>query len=82
MVFKLKRMLGSRLAQLNAFIYLKSLDDDFYDNLIVTGSLSRKAAIKRMERDIEQVLEQYDVTSEQLFGLLISEQYKRKKDEI
>ena len=80
-VFKIKRLLGSRLAKLNAFIYLRSLDDDFYDNLVVTGALSKKAAIRRMEKDIEQVIEKYDVTSDELFNMLIAEQYKRKKED-
>jgi hypothetical protein len=73
-------MLGSRVSQLNAFIYLKSLDDDFYNSMVVTGSLSKKSAIRRMEKDIENVLEKYDVQSDELFKLLISENYRKKDD--
>jgi hypothetical protein len=77
-VFKIKRMLGSRVSQLNAFIYLKSLDDDFYNNMVITGSLSKKSAVRRMEKDIENVLEKYDIRSDELFKMLISEQYRNK----
>ena len=38
-VFKLKRLMGSKLAQLNAFMFLQTIDTNFYDKLIVTGSL-------------------------------------------
>jgi hypothetical protein len=54
-IFKIKRLLGSRISQLNTFIYLQSIDDDFLNNIVVTGSLSKRAAVNRMTRDIESV---------------------------
>ncbi len=73
-------MLGSRLPQLNAFIYLASkLDDDFYDGLIVTGSLAKKAAIMRVQQDLEKIMEKHEVSYEEFANHLISEEYKEKK---
>lgn len=80
-VFKIKRLLGSRVAQLNAFIYLQSLDDDFYDQMIITGALSKKAAIQRMNRDIEAVVEKHGFDLETGLQFLIAEECRKKKIE-
>ena len=80
-MFKIKRLLGGRLATLNSFIYLNSLDDDFYDQMIITGSLSKKAAVLRMNKDIESIMEKYGYTLEDGLKMIIAEECRKKKIE-
>jgi len=80
-MFKVKALLGSRVAKLNRFIYLQTvLDDDFYDNLVVIGNVERRAAVKRVKQDIEQLIDSYDFDYDEFFNLMIAEEmYEFKK---
>lgn len=73
-VFKLKRLLGSKMSQLNNFLFLQTLNNDLYNKLIVKGSIQQRAEIKRIQRDIDKLQEKYEAElSDILYGLLNEE---------
>lgn len=77
-VFKLKRLMGSKLAQLNAFMFLQTIDTNFYDKLIVTGGIEKRAQVKRVERDMERLFEKYEITEDEFFQTVLLEQFYKK----
>ena len=70
-VFKLKRLLGSKLLNLNNFLYLTTLSNDFYNKLVVRGTIRQRAEIKRIQKDVKGIKEKYNCDLEDiLMGLL------------
>jgi alanine racemase len=71
-VFKLKRMLGSKLLILNKFIYLQTINNAVYDKLMVKGSILQRTEVKRIVKDLSTIQEKYgkDV-DEIIYSLLI-----------
>jgi hypothetical protein len=84
LVFKLKRLLGSKLVSLNSFLYLATLSNDFYNKLIVKGTVNQRAEIIRIKRDIDKLAESYQMPIEDIINSLIVEsiQHEEIKDEI
>lgn len=60
LIFKLKRLLGSKLINLNSFLYLSTLTNDFYNKLVVKGSINQRAEIIRIKKDIQKLAEKYN----------------------
>jgi len=60
LVFKLKRLLGSKLINLNSFLYLSTLSNDFYNKIVVKGSIGQRAEIIRIKKDIQKLAEKYN----------------------
>ena len=81
-MFKIKRLLGGKISQLNNFLYVQTLGNDFYNNLIVKGGVEQKAAIKRIKRDIEKVSEKYDCDIIDMLGVLMHEEVKEHTNEL
>lgn len=79
-MFKMKRMLGSKVSQLNNFMYLQSIEKDFFNNMIVTGNVDKRAEVTRIKRDMENIIEKYDTNYDEVMKILISE--KLSKDSI
>tara|TARA_R110001606_G_scaffold352935_1_gene503412 strand:+ start:174 stop:650 length:477 start_codon:yes stop_codon:yes gene_type:complete len=52
LIFKLRRMLGSRISELNNFLYIQTIGSDYYSNLVLKGGIEQRTAIKRLKRDI------------------------------
>ncbi len=77
-IFKIKRLLGNRLTNLHAFLYLQTLgsEDSFYNKLVVKGSVDSRAEIKRIKKDIGKIAEKYDCGVSDLMQLLINENLK------
>jgi hypothetical protein len=69
--FKLKRMLGPKLNQLNNFLYVNSLESDATKFLTVKGGIQNRASVKRVKQDVEKIAEKYDMSTEQLITCLI-----------
>jgi hypothetical protein len=70
-IFKLKRVLGAKISLLNRFLYLQTLNNDFYNKLIVRGSVEQRAEIKRIENDIKVLESKYGISfDDYLLGLL------------
>lgn len=57
LIFKLKRLLGGKLTNLNTFLYLTSLSNDFYRKLMVRGSVVNRAELIKIRNDIDKLLE-------------------------
>jgi len=75
-IFKIKRLLGSKLSQLNNFLFLTTLNNSFYNKLVVRGTIQQRAEIKRIQKDIEKLQEKYKISFEELQTLLINEKLR------
>lgn len=81
-IFKLKRLLGARIGQLHKFLYIQTMNNDFYNKLIVRGSVESRAEIKRIKQDVSKLQEKYGLPFETfLMGLIneaLSEDYLKE----
>lgn len=75
-IFKMKRLLGSKLTQLNNFLFLQTLSNDFYNKLVVRGSVEQRAEIKRLEKDINKVAESNGTTVDGILYTLLHEEIR------
>ena len=73
-VFKLKRLLGNRLLNLNNFLYLATINNDFYNRLVVRGTVKQRAEIIRIAKDVKGIQEKYNINTEELICSLIKEE--------
>ena len=79
--FKIKRMLGGKISQLNNFLYVQTLDDDFLNNLVVRGGADKRAVVKMVKKDFEKLQEKYGMSSEEMITSLLHDDI-RKVDQI
>ena len=70
LMFKLKRLLGGRLAQLNNFLYVQTLGDDIINNLIVKGSIERRPEVLKVKSGIEKLKEETGFTQEEILEIM------------
>lgn len=77
-IFKLKRLLGTRLLSLNRFLYLHTLNNDFYSKLIVKGTVEQRAEIQRIKKDVSQMTEKYDKSMDEFLIGLINEDLREE----
>lgn len=82
LIFKLKRLLGTKLINLNSFLYLNTLSNDFYNQLIVRGSVNQRAEIIRIRRDMEKLSEKYDTNIDGIIKVLMLEDMQGDRNEI
>lgn len=75
-IFKVRRLLGSKLSLLHAFLYLQTSSNTFYQKLIVKGNAEQKAEVKRIKTAMEKVAEQFDCSVDDLLKTLITEEVK------
>lgn len=76
-MFKVKMLLGSKVSQLNNFLYVQTLNNDFYNSLIVKGNVEQRAEIKRITKDIQKISEKYDCSVDDIVSLLLQEDSKK-----
>lgn len=72
-VFKLKRLLGTRLINLNNFLYLQTVNNDFYNKLVVRGTIKQRAEIQRIARDVKEIKEKYQIDDSDVIYSLLAE---------
>jgi len=77
-VFKLKRLLGTRLLNLNNFLYLQTINSDFYNKLMVKGSITQRAEIIRINQDVKTIKEKYNMSEDDLVYTLLKEDLDRE----
>lgn len=80
-LLKIKRMLGSKVAQLNAFMYTKSTQIDLDKSFINKGSVDKRAVVKRVKDDMIRLLERYEMSEDEFYHLLLAEEIKDKEVE-
>ena len=73
LAFKLRRLLGSKVMNLNNFLYLQTINNDFYNKLIVRGSIRQRAEIQRIQRDVRGIKEKYDLEEDDIVRALLTE---------
>jgi hypothetical protein len=79
LIFKIKRLLGGKLVSLNSFLYLSTLSNEFYNKLVVKGSVNQRAEIIRIKKDIERLSESYNISEEELIDTLIIDKIQNKQ---
>jgi hypothetical protein len=73
-VFKLKRLLGLKLLNLNNFLFLQTINNDFYNKLVVRGTIKQRAEIQRIVKDVKGIKEKYNLeTNDVIYSLLREE---------
>jgi hypothetical protein len=83
LIFKIKRLLRSKLTQLHSFLYLQTLGSEqgFYNKLVVKGSVESRAEIQRIKKDLDKVAENHNYSTNELLTILIHEDLQNKVDE-
>jgi hypothetical protein len=81
-IFKLKRMLGSRINELSNFLYVNAFNDDLEDFLTVKGGVQNKASVKRVQNDLLKLAEKYDMEIEELVECLMYTESKEFRNYI
>ncbi len=79
LIFKLKRMIGSRITELNNFMYVKNMDDSVYNLLKTTGNVDQRVGILRLKKDLNEVLDKWNINEDNLIGILLNEQLTKDK---
>jgi len=80
-IFKLKRLLGARLTQLHAFLYLQTLNSDtMYNKLIATSGVESKTEIKRIAKDLQRLAESHNCSITDLLNVVISEEIVKNQN--
>ena len=77
-IFKLKRLMGGKLVNLNNFLYLQTINNDFYSKLILRGTAQQKAEIKRIAKDVKEIQEKYSLDTESVIYSLLTEELNRE----
>lgn len=81
LVFKLKRLLGTKLLVLNKFMYINTLNNSMYDKLNVKGNINQRTEIKKMINDIKNLQESNNINEEELIYSLLTESLENIEDE-
>lgn len=77
-VFKLKRLLGSKLLNLNNFLYLQTINNNFYNKLVVRGTIKQRAEILRIAKDVKGIKEKYNMNTEEVIYSLLKEELEQE----
>lgn len=78
LVFKLKRLLGTKLPMFNKFLYLLTMKNDYLNNLTFNNTVQGKAELIRIKDELNRLGEKYNRSLEQMLVELIHEDIKEK----
>jgi hypothetical protein len=80
--YKLKRLLNVKLITLNNYLYLQILNNDFYNKLIVKGSVEQRSELERIKKDVtKQKLENNNINIDDII-MLLTEEYEENNENI
>jgi hypothetical protein len=77
-VFKIKRLLGGKLGSLFSFMYVGTLSNDYYNKLLVKGTVDQRAEIMRIKTDVRKLGEQYHMPVHELILNIAHEEARRE----
>jgi len=77
MTFKLKRLLGGKLATLNSFLYTTTQSVDMYSKVVIRGTVDQRAEILRIVRDVKNMIESQGMSVDDVVGSLLTEEIER-----
>lgn len=82
LILKIKRLLGTRIANLYNFLYLQTLGQNMYNNLIVMGTAAQRAEMKRIASDFKRLQESYNISmGDVVYNLLTEEMAEQIEEE-
>jgi len=71
-VFKIRRLLKGKMSNLHTYLWLQTRDrNQFYNKLVVRGSVEQKAEIKRIKRSLSNVAESFDCSIDDLLKTIL-----------
>jgi hypothetical protein len=82
LILKIRRLLGTRVANLYNFLYLQTLGQNMYNNVIVMGTMAQKAEIKRVQKDFRRLQESYDMSFDDIVYTLMTEEIAQSEGEV
>lgn len=68
-IFKLKRLLGSKLSQLSSFMYLHTISNGITRKLFVHGNVENRSEIKRVKQSMDALGEHLNLSVETMIDL-------------
>lgn len=68
-IFKLKRLLGAKISQLNNFLYLHTINSSLHRSLFVRGNVEQRAEIKRVKRSLDKLSEELEMPLDKILSL-------------
>lgn len=74
LILKMKRLLGTRVSNLYNFLYLQTLGQNVYNNLIVMGSTAQRYEMKKIAKDFKRLQESYDISMEDVVYNILTEE--------
>lgn len=81
-IFKLKRLLGAKISQLNNFMYLHTVNSSLHRNLFVRGNVEQRAEIKRVKRGLERLGEDLDMSVDEIIKVYSHSLLRESNNEI
>ena len=79
-VFWLKRNLGGKVAQLNSFLYTITSGNNFFNKLIVIGSVEQRAEIIRIKKDVARLSESLGYSTDDMLKMMIREEVETNEE--
>jgi len=74
LILKMKRLLGTRVSNLYNCLYLQTLGQNVYNNLIVMGSTAQRYEMKKIAKDFKRLQESYDIPMEDVVYNILTEE--------
>lgn len=68
-MFKLKRLLGGKIMQLNNFLYLHTINSSLHRNLFVRGNVEQRSEIKRVKQGLDKLSEELEMPIDKILRL-------------
>jgi hypothetical protein len=81
-IFKLKRLLGAKISQLNNFMYLHTVNSGLHRNLFVRGNVENRAEIKRVKKGLDRLGEELDMSVDKIIKLYANNLLEETDNEI
>ena len=81
MVIQLKRLLGPRIQSLYNFLYLQTLNNNLYNNVLVMSSPMQRAEVKRVSKTMKTMMESQNMEVDDLIYCLLTEDLLNTKEE-
>lgn len=80
-IFKLRRLLGSKILIFQSFLYTLSMggEGSMYSKLIIRGSVMQRAELQKIERDMKMKLENVGISFENYLEYLVEKEVEKKE---
>lgn len=74
LIFKLKRLLGSKIATFNAFLWTTVGNNNISNKLIANGSIEQRVEIQRIRNQLTSITEKFQINDSDLVTILLEKE--------